>query len=754
MYMKLYCSKILFIVILFTGFNKIASGQSAHDIVNGNLIQFNDNGSWCWYQDERALINSVTDKLILGSNASGSGSGGSPRNGVDQAVFYDLQNKTGTRYDLWKSGAGCDDHDAPGFILRPDGKYLAMYSAHYDMYDSRYRIFDGTTWATEKDYDWTKKPGGTNYTIAYSNVYYLSAENRTYNFARANHRAPNFLISSDMGNTWTFGGQLTTNFSSTYNKGYYKYWGNGVDRIDFVFTEQHPRDTTTSIYHGYLKNGKTYTSDGRIANNNIYDTLYIPTFKQFTKVFGDSTVINGIAMRRCWNTDVQRYDDGTIATIVTARANDNTQGNDAAINPQHCFIYCRYDGAKWTYTYLGNAGYKLYSSEADYTGLAALCPNDPSTIYISTSFDPRDNTNLKVKEIFKGVTSDNGATWTWTPITQKSTRDNFRPIVPSWDKDNSVVLWVRGSYFAAQSFDAAIVGIITRKQETVDLMTYVDVSTSNTAFADGSALVTTGPDPNPGPAGDNKWHLRTGIGNGGTVFTSSEVSGEDAPALKTTISVPKSGTYDVWVNFWADPTADWRIKAGLTSTSMQIFRHMACQQVVDGAHTTKLDLSDTLNTFLYQAYLGRVQVSTNTNIDIYIDDQANAAGSTALSRSNTVRTWYDGISYANVSSVVVDVASKQKLPPEFNLYQNYPNPFNPSTVISYQIPAASKVKIKIFDTVGREILTLVNEEKPAGKYMVTWNGNNKNGSKVTSGVYFYQIIAGNFSLAKKMVLIK
>jgi hypothetical protein len=753
MYLKLNGSKLLCLVFLILGFNKIVFGQTSHDIVNGNLIQFNDNGSWCWYQDERALVNSVTGKLILGSNASGSGSGGSARNGVNQAVFYDLQAKSGVRYDLWKSGAGCDDHDAPGFILRPDGKYLAMYSAHYDMYDSRYRIFDGTTWTTEADYDWTKKPGGTDYTIAYSNVFYLSAENRMYNFARANHRAPNFLISSDMGNTWTFGGQLTTNYSSTYNKGYYKYWSNGVDRIDFVFTEQHPRDTTTSIYHGYLKNGKTYTSDGTIANNNIYDTLYIPTFKQFTKVFGDSTVINGVAMRRCWNTDVQRYDDGTISTIVTARANDNTKSNDVNINPQHCFIYCRYDGTKWTYTYLGYAGYKLYSSEADYTGLAALCPNDPNTIYISTSFDPRDNTkNLKVREIFKGVTSDNGATWSWTPITQNSTRDNFRPIVPSWDKDNSVLLWVRGSYYAAQSFDASIVGIITRKQETVDLMTYVDASTTNTTFADGSALITTGPDANAG-SGDGKWHLRTGVGNGKTVFTSSEVSGEDAPALKTTISVPKSGTYDLWVNFWADPTADWRIKAGLTTNSMQVFRHMASQQVVDGTHTTKLDLADTLNTFLYQAYLGRVQVSTNTNIDVYIDDQAYRVGTSTLT-GNTVRTWYDGISFANVSGVATEVAAKQNIPTELNLFQNYPNPFNPSTVISYQIPAASNVKIKIFDSIGKEIMILVNEGKPAGKYMVTWNGNDNKGNKVSSGVYFYQIIAGNSSLVKKMLLIK
>jgi hypothetical protein len=136
-------------------------------------------------------------------------------------------------------------------------------------------------------------------------------------------------------------------------------------------------------------------------------------------------------MRRCWNIDVQRYDDESIATLVSARANNNEGGSSSAINPDHDFIYCRYDGVKWTSTYLGKAGLKLYASEQDYTGLGALCPNDPNTIYLSTPYDPRDDTNLGVHEIFKGVTTDHGATWSWTAITRNSVRDNLRPIVPS-----------------------------------------------------------------------------------------------------------------------------------------------------------------------------------------------------------------------------------------------------------------------------------------------------------------------------------
>jgi hypothetical protein len=330
----------------------ISFGQNARDLVKGNLIQFNDNGAWCWYQDERAIVDAAGGKIVLGSVASSGGAGGSLRNGIVESVIFDLRTGMSQRFPLWQ--AGCDDHNAPGLILRPDGKYLAMYAEHYDMYNSRYRIFDGAAWAPEQRFDWTKIPGGTDYTIAYSNLYYLSSESRMYAFARANHRCPNLLVSTDMGNTWSFGGQLTTNSTNSYNKGYYKYWGNGVDRIDFIFTEEHPRDNPTNIYHGYVKNGKSYASNGTLADDNILDTLNIPTFLQFTKIFAEGTVINGDTMRRCWNVDVQRYDDGVIAALISCRANNNqpggTTGNpppDLALNPDHRFIYCRYDGSTW-----------------------------------------------------------------------------------------------------------------------------------------------------------------------------------------------------------------------------------------------------------------------------------------------------------------------------------------------------------------------------------------------------------------------
>lgn len=86
---------------------------------------------------------------------------------------------------------------------------------------------------------------------------------------------------------------------------------------------------------------------------------------------------------------------------------------------------------------------------------------------------------------------------------------------------------------------------------------------------------------------------------------------------------------------------------------------------------------------------------------------------------------------------------------KFELNQNYPNPFNPGTKIKYSVPQVSDVVIKVYDSLGNEVVTLVDEEKPAGNYEIRFDGKN-----LTSGIYFYKLTAGNVVDTKKMILIK
>ena len=86
---------------------------------------------------------------------------------------------------------------------------------------------------------------------------------------------------------------------------------------------------------------------------------------------------------------------------------------------------------------------------------------------------------------------------------------------------------------------------------------------------------------------------------------------------------------------------------------------------------------------------------------------------------------------------------------DFSLAQNYPNPFNPATIISWEMPVTSFTTLKVYDVLGNEITTLVNEEKPAGRYEINFEANN-----LSSGVYYYRITTGNFTQTKKMILMR
>ena len=106
---------------------------------------------------------------------------------------------------------------------------------------------------------------------------------------------------------------------------------------------------------------------------------------------------------------------------------------------------------------------------------------------------------------------------------------------------------------------------------------------------------------------------------------------------------------------------------------------------------------------------------------------------------------------SNQVSLFTGINEAEELPNGFYLSQNYPNPFNPTTVISYHLPKAGNVKLKIYDVIGREVAVLIDEFKNAGTYSTEFRMQN---TEFSSGVYFYQLIADGFIQTKKMILMK
>lgn len=109
----------------------------------------------------------------------------------------------------------------------------------------------------------------------------------------------------------------------------------------------------------------------------------------------------------------------------------------------------------------------------------------------------------------------------------------------------------------------------------------------------------------------------------------------------------------------------------------------------------------------------------------------------------------NGVLYGDTNTIVGINQISSEIPDNFSLSQNYPNPFNPVTNIKFDIPKAGFVKLTVFDAIGKEIQTLLNQQLTAGTYSVDFDG-----STLPSGVYYYRIESGAFSETKKMVLIK
>ena len=445
-----------------------------------------DNGGWCWFQDERALVDATTGTLLVGAVASRGGAGGDRRGGdVDlHVVDLDRLGEAGAATTVTlHPGLESDDHDNPALWRRADGRWLTVFSRHKSDDLTRWRISEGedpTVWGPEQSFDWRTlfetpeqaEALGGGRGVTYQNLHQLDGV--LHCFVRAINDDPCYLVSHDDGGTWQFGGRLLTREKVGYVNGYARYASGARfgtdDRIDLIITEHHPRDYATSIWHGYLAGGRLHRADGS-AVGELGRGLTDPTprAEDLTPVLGNGSAPGGATLTHAWTTDLRRFADGTLVALMTARA-DDTAGTSTArhawdaptheVDPiDHRFVRAvlRPGSGRWEVAELAEAGPQLFPHEEDYTGLATIDPEDPHALWISTVVDPRTGAALTHHEIFHGITRDDGASWTWTPVTEDSTADNMRPIAVPGDPSRSVLVWYRGSLTTSQDYDAEVV---------------------------------------------------------------------------------------------------------------------------------------------------------------------------------------------------------------------------------------------------------------------------------------------------------
>lgn len=433
------------------------------------MVILNHDGFWCWFQDERAIIHN--GYLVVGSTASGRND---PLRQSDiDAVTLNLGTGELQLNELQDRFKGTptqpyDDHNAPAFMVRPDGRLMAVWTGHYGDHQVHTRITtdvnDPNSWGPMEVFD-------VGAPLSYSNPYYLSSEDRIYNFTRSNI-TPQYVYSDDQGDNWSNGNNIVGG-----DRPYIKFASNGTDEIHFIVNDGHPRWTANnSVYHGYYKDGNLHASDGTIISSLSQGLI---SASQATLIYRGDTNI------RSWTTDMALDPTGKPVAVFSVQVEANGHNNQGSLGDpteglDHRYYYGAWDGSQWKVHQMAFAGTRLFAAsvgEDDYTGLAAIDPNNVNTVYISTNANPETGTplissadNRRHFEIFKGTTSDSGATWTWNAITENSKVDNLRPIVPKWDTENTALLWARGTAITSADYDLNIVGIISGVERVFGLL--------------------------------------------------------------------------------------------------------------------------------------------------------------------------------------------------------------------------------------------------------------------------------------------
>jgi hypothetical protein len=419
------------------------------DFVRGEFYELNDNGAWSWFMDERAIVDG--GRLIVGSvraNGMFTNQAAADWGNVELAVF-DLKSKE-KRVVVLHEKFEQDDHDGPGLLVLGDGRYLAFYSKHNQEPRAYFRIsknaHDPFEWGPVTELVTPGVKGswnGDNFT--YANPFRVPAENgRIYLFHRGVSQDPNYLVSEDDGRSWRYGGKLFLG-----QKGYApytKYAFNGRDTIHFVGTENHPRNYDNSSYHGFVRGEKIFLSDGTLVAPLATSSNTTVQVTNLTRIY------KGGPTNVAWMTDVHLdAEDRPVVLFTTQRDGAGLPSRKGGMD--HRFHYARWDGRNWVEHEIGYAGKRLYAGEDDYTGLGAINPQNVNVVYISTDAEPTKGAPLvsaadgqRHHEIFKGATSDGGASWKWEAVTTNSTMDNLRPIVPIWKDARTALVWMRGTY--------------------------------------------------------------------------------------------------------------------------------------------------------------------------------------------------------------------------------------------------------------------------------------------------------------------
>jgi rhamnogalacturonyl hydrolase YesR len=403
-------------------------------------------GAWTWYNDERVVF--WNEHLVAGMvNNSGQSTIG---------IYLKPGGGSAHRLEMFplSSWTEKDDHNNPALLPLGKDSLLVAYAKHGTSkeFNTRY-IGRNFKLSPERS---VKHGAG----LTYSNLYQLeNEEGKIYNFFRGEGWNPNLVTSTDQGLSWS---ESTMIFLSGSNstRPYVKYASDNKGRIDLFYTDGHPRrETENNVYHAFYEDGAMHNSRGKKIRSMeaIKDKPLLP---------GDGTLIyDGSGPGgRGWVHDFERGKDGALAGAFISSP-DGDEGLDLR------YHYARFDPKKkkWNVHDLGKAGPHLYVPENHYAGGICIDPYDVNVVWLSSSLDPATGevNGTGHYQIYRGITEDEGMSWSFERITHDVNKDNLRPVVPRnrpVDMDECVV-WFRGRYDTYTDFETELVGIVPAKEK-------------------------------------------------------------------------------------------------------------------------------------------------------------------------------------------------------------------------------------------------------------------------------------------------
>ena len=374
----------------------------------------------------------------------------------------------------------------------------------------------------------------------------------------------------------------------------------------------------------------------------------------------------------------------------------------------------------------------LYSNQ--YISLIAGAFTDPvSQKFNQTTYNPGDNGNFKLVFKNKGLLNASNVKISLTPLSVNLT-------IPTQQFIFSVI-----NSFAADSitFNFTVSGsVLANTAIPAELKITNDTSLIyskriNILIGNGNIVINDNAESN-----FSNW-----ITNEGWAITSAQ---SNSPTHSFTDS--PAGEYQINAN--NSMTMANAMNVNSTQViSLQYSHKYSVEEYYDFCITEVSNSNDT-SWQPIKSYTGSITGWTSEAFDItdYVSDLSQIKIRFRLSSDYLTNDdgWYvDDVKISSYNLDPVGISSNNEIANSYSLSQNYPNPFNPSTMIRYEIPVSNFVTLKIFDALGKEVASLVNEKQNAGSYTVDFNGSN-----LSSGIYFYRINSGEFIQTKSMMLLK